>query len=150
MPTLSPKTVLRILINVCLLGAGASAIAQANHVGSGHGRIEWLHDLTSLFFFALVAFALFFAEYQMVQGLTKLDLNLTLGYIQSLGCSFLLILGIWQIGYANLTGLPETSQPGFQENTLLMLYVFGHVVFVGNIIWSYVHEGNSRHIPGRR
>jgi len=150
MPIPSPKTVLRILINVCLFGAGGSAIAQARHMGSGHGRAEWIHDLTMLFFFALIAFALFFAEYQLVQGMTKLDLNVTLGYLQSLGCSFLLILGIWQIGYANLTGPSATSQPGFQENTLLMLYVYGHAVFIGNIIWSYVHEGNNRRVPGRR
>jgi hypothetical protein len=150
MPIPFPKTVLRILINVCLLGAGASAIAQARNVAPRHFRIEWLHDLTMLFFFALIAFALFFAEYQMIQGITKLELNLTLGYIQSLGCSFLLILGIWQIGYVKLMGPSAAPQPAFQENTLLMLYVFGHAVFVGNIIWSYVHEGNSRQAPGRR
>jgi hypothetical protein len=102
------------------------------------------------FFFALIAFALFFAEYQLVQGMTKLDLNVTLGYLQSLGCSFLLILCIWQIGYVNLAGPSATSQPGFQENALPMLYVFGHAVFIGNIIWSYVHEGNTRQITGRR
>jgi len=150
MPIPSPKTVLRLLINVCLLGAGGSAIAQASHIASGHGRADWLHDLAILFFLALVAFALFFAEYQLVQGMTKLDLNLTLGYVQSLGCALLLLLGIWQIYYANLKGPSETSQPRFQENTLLILYVFGHAVFVGNIIWSYVHEGNRREATGRR
>src|SRR5271170_7026328 len=99
MPMPSPKTVLRILINVCLLGAGASAIAQAHHIASGHGRVDWLHDLAMLFFFALIAFSLFFIEYQLVHGITKIELNTTLGYLQSLGCSFLLIFGIWQIGY---------------------------------------------------
>jgi hypothetical protein len=149
-PIPSPKNVLRILVNVCLIGAGASAIAQASHIASGHGRLDWLHDLAIFFFLALVAFALYFIEYQTIRGITKLDLNSTLGYIQSLGCTLLLLLGIWQILYASRTAPSEYSQPGFQENTLLILYVFGHAVFVGNIIWSYVHEGNNREVAGRR
>jgi hypothetical protein len=76
----SPKNVLRIMVNVCLMGAGVSAIAQARHVGApGFGPLAWLRDLTLFFFFSLLAFALFFAEYQIFQGLTRRDLNVSLG-----------------------------------------------------------------------
>jgi hypothetical protein len=149
-PIPSPKNVLRILVNVCLIGAGASAIAQASHIASSHRRLDWLHDLALFFFLALVAFGLFFIEYQIVQGISKLNLNPTLGYVQSLGCALLLVLGVWQILYASRIAPAGYSQPGFQENTLLILCVFGHAVFVGNIIWSYVHEGNNREVAGRR
>lgn len=140
----SPKTVLRMLINICLVGFGAVAIVQAARIGPGHRRLEWMHDLSMLFLFALVAFALFFAEYQLVQGITKRDLNLALGYIQSLGCSLLLFCGILGIYYVNRKGRPQALDAGFQDNILLLIYVFGHVVFLGNVAWSYLREGKLR------
>jgi hypothetical protein len=144
LPLPGPKAVLRIAINVCLVGWGAAVIAQASRMRPGYARLEWLHDLAIFFFFSLLAFALFFAEYQIVQGLTKRDLNITLGYVQSLGCALLVLSGLWGIYYANGKGLTTPSNPGFTENLLLVIYIFGHVVFVGNVIWSYVQEGNTR------
>ena len=91
-----------------------------------------------------MAFALFFAEYQLVQGLTKRDLNVTLGYVQSLGCFLLVLSGLWRIYDASGRGLATPSSPAFTENVLLVIYIFGHVVFLGNVIWSYVQEGNRR------
>jgi hypothetical protein len=140
----APKTVLRIIINFCLVGWGAAIIAQARRVEPGHVRLEWLHDLAIFFFFSLVAFTLFFAEYQIVQGLTKRDLNIALGYVQSLGCALLVLCGLWGVYYANGRGLAAPSNPAFTENVLLVIYVFGHVVFIGNVIWSYVQEGGAR------
>lgn len=105
-----PKAVLRIVINFCLLGWDAAIIAQARRVGPGYVRLEWLHDLAIFLFFSLIAFALFFAEYQIVQGLTKRDLNLTLGYVQSLGCTLLVLCGLSGIYYANGGGLAARAQ----------------------------------------
>jgi|SRR5271168_3714949 len=139
-----PKTVLRIVINFCLVGWGAAIIAQARRVGPGHVRLEWLHNLAIFFFFSLVAFTLFFAEYQIVQGLAKRDLNMTLGYVQSLGCALLVLCGLWGIYYASGGGLAARSSSGFTENVLLVIYIFGHAVFIGNVIWSYVQEGSAR------
>jgi hypothetical protein len=144
LPMPAPKAVLRILIIFCLVGWGAALIAQTSRTQPGAIRLEWLHDLIIFFFFSLVAFALFFVEYQLVQGLTKHDLNVTLGYVQSLGCFVLVLSGLWGIYYANGNGLATPSNPAFTENVLLAIYVFGHVVFVGNVVWSYMQEGNAR------
>ena len=144
LPMPAPKAVLRIVINFCLLGWGAAIIAQARRVGPGQVRLEWLHDLAIFFFFSLLAFALFFAEYQIVQGLTKRDLNLALGYVQSLGCALLVLCGLWRIYYASGGGLAARSSAGFTENVLLVMYFFGHAVFIGNVVWSYVREGSAR------
>jgi hypothetical protein len=138
----APKAVLRILINFCLVGWGAAIIAQASRMRPGYARLPWLHDLAIFFFFSLVAFALFFAEYQLVQGLTKHDLNVTLGYVQSLGCFLLALSGLWGIYYASGPAAP--SNPAFTENVLLVIYIFGHAVFLGNVVWSYVREGSAR------
>ena len=144
LPMPAPKAVLRIVINFCLVGWGAAMIAQARRVGPGHVRLEWLHDLGVFFFFSLLAFALFFVEYQIVQGLAKHDLNITLGYVQSLGCTLLVLCGLWGIYYASGRELTAPANPAFTENVLLVIYIFGHVVFVGNVIWSYVQEGSTR------
>jgi hypothetical protein len=142
LPMPAPKAVLRILINFCLVGWGAAIIAQASRMRPGYARLPWLHDLAIFFFFSLVAFALFFAEYQLVQGLTKHDLNVTLGYVQSLGCFLLVLSGLWGIYYASGPAAP--SNPAFTENVLLVIYIFGHAVFLGNVVWSYVREGSAR------
>jgi len=144
LPMPAPKAVLRIVIIFCSVGWGAALIAQTRRVGPGYVRLEWLHDLAIFFVFSLLAFALFFAEYQIVQGLTKRDLNVTLGYVQSLDCALLVLCGLWGIYYASGGGLAGRSSSGFTENVLLLIYFFGHVVFVGNVIWSYVQEGSAR------
>jgi hypothetical protein len=127
----SPKNVLRIMVNVCLIGAGVSAIAQARHVEApGFGPLAWLRDLTLFFFFSLLAFALFFAEYQIFQGLTKRDLNVSLGYLQGLGCTLLVMCGLWGI-YDSTRQEPLAA--GFPE-AILRIYIFGHAVFVTNVV----------------
>ena len=142
LPMPAPKAVLRIVFNFCLVGWGAAIIAQASRMRPGYARLGWLHDLAIFFFFSLVAFALFFAEYQLVQGLTKRDLNVTLGYVQALGCFLLVLCGLWGIYYTS--GPAAHSNPAITENVLPGIYIFGHVVFVGNVIWSYVQEGSAR------
>jgi hypothetical protein len=142
LPMPAPKAVLRIVINFCLVGWGAAMIAQASRMRPGYARLPWLHELAIFFFFSLVAFALFFAEYQLVQGLTKHDLNVTLGYVQSLGCFLLVLSGLWGIYYAS--GPARPSNPAFTESVLLVIYIFGHAVFLGNVVWSDVREGSAR------
>jgi hypothetical protein len=140
----SPKTVLRLMLNFCLVGMGICAIANASRVGGGHGRVAWVHDLTIFLFFGLVAFALFFFEYQLVQGITKLDLNLALGYVQSFGCMLLLLCGMWGVYYNGGKGSWQTSNSEFPDNMLLSIYVLGHVLFVTNLVWSYFRQAHAR------
>ena len=93
------------------------------------------------FFFSLLAFGLFFVEYQIFQGMTKRDLNVSLGYLQALGCTLLVLCGLWGIYYSTRQGpVAATSSAGFPETILLIIYIFGHAVFVANIVWSYLAE----------
>lgn len=137
-----PKTLLRIFINFCLVGCGASAIYQASHVGPGYDRLGWVHELTVFFFFGLLSFALFFGEYHLVQRLSRRELNPTWGYVQSLGCLLLLLCGIASIYYDRATPLAQYGS-GFADRMLQLILVFGHIVFLGNVLWTYIHEGGA-------
>jgi hypothetical protein len=78
--------------------------------------------LTLFFFFSLLAFALFFAEYQILQGLTKRDLSVSLGYLQAPGCTLLVMCGLWGIYYSTRQeSLAAGSSAGFPEAILLIL-----------------------------
>ena len=138
----SPKTVLLIIVNFCLVGTGASAIYQVRHVGPGYDRLGLVHDLTIFFFFGLVAFALFFAEYRIAQGLSKRELNPSFGYVQSLGCFLLFVFGILAIYYSHWRPSAHYDS-AFPDGILRIILIFGHGVFLANIIWSYVHEGSA-------
>jgi hypothetical protein len=129
----SPKTVLRIIINFCLLGAGGSAIWQASQVGPGYDRLGWIHELTIFF----------------LRNCTKRNLNVTLGYVQSLGCFLLLLYGVGGIYYAHSKPLAP-SNPGSSDSVLRVFYVFGHLILVGNIIRSYIHEEGTHETSGSR
>ncbi|MFI5096043.1 MAG: hypothetical protein ACHQIK_21695 [Candidatus Acidiferrales bacterium] len=142
MPSPSPKALLRIFVNFCLVGWGAAAIYQVSHVGPGYDRLGWVHELTVFFFFALLAFVLLLAEYHLVQRLTRRELNPALGYVQSLGCFLLLLSGIASIYYSRATPLAHHDS-AFTDRILQFILVFGHIVFLGNVLWTYVHEGGA-------
>src|SRR5271154_4966613 len=124
LPMPAPKAVLRIVIIFCSVVWGAALIAQTRRVGPGYVRLEWLHDLAIFFVFSLLAFALFFAEYQIVQGLTKRDLNLALGYVQSLGCALLVLCGLWGIYYASGRELAAPAHPAVTGKGVLVIFIF--------------------------
>jgi hypothetical protein len=137
----SPNSMFRIVVNFCLVGAGGSAIWRASHIGPGYDRFGWAHELTLFFLFGLVAFVLFFVEYRMVQKLSKRELNPQLGYVQSLGCFLLLLGGIGAICYTQQRPLTPYN-PALPDSILRIIYIFGHTIFLGNIIWSYVREAS--------
>jgi hypothetical protein len=143
MPNPSPKTLLRIFVNFCLVGWGASAIYQVSHVGPGYDRLGWAHELAGFFFFGLLSFVLFLGEYHLAQRLSRRELNPTWGYVQSLGCFLLFLCGIASIFYDRAAPLTHNGSPFTDRITQLML-VFGHIVFLGNVVWTYVHEGGAR------
>ncbi len=142
MPSPAPKTLLRIFVNFCLVGWGASAIYQVSHVGPGYDRLGWVHELTVFFFFGLLSFALFLGEYHLFQRLSGRELNPTWGYVQSLGCLLLLLCGIASIYYDRATPLTHYGS-AFTDRILQLILVFGHIVFLGNVLWTYVHEGGA-------
>jgi hypothetical protein len=143
MPSPAPKTLLRILVNFCLVGWGAAAIYRVSHVGPGYDRLGWVHELTVLFSFGLLSFALFLGEYHLVQRLSRRELNPTWGYVQSLGCLLLLLCGIASIYYYRATPLAHYGS-AFTDQILKLILIFGHIAFLGNVLWTYVHEGGAR------
>jgi len=142
MPSPAPKTLLRILVNFCLVGWGAAAIYQVSHVGPGYDRLGWVHELTVFFSFGLLSFALFLGEYHLVQRLSRRELNPTWGYVQSLGCLLLLLCGIASIYYDRATPLAHYGS-AVTDRMLKLILIFGHIVFLGNVLWTYVHEGGA-------
>lgn len=134
----SPKTLLRIFVNFCLVGWGVSTVYRVSHVGPGYDRFGWVHELSVFFFCGLLSFILFLGEYHLVQRLSRRELNPTWGYVQSLGCFLLLLCGMASIYYDRAT--PLTA---FTSGTLRLMLVFGHIVFLGNVVWTYVHEGGA-------
>ena len=142
MPSPSPKTLLRIFANFCLVAWGASAIYQVSHVGPGYDRLGWVHELTVFFCFGLLSFVLFLGEYRLVQRLSRRELNPTWGYVQSLGCFLLLLCGIASIYYDRATPLTHYGSV-FTDRILQLMLVFGHIVFLGNVVWTYVHEAGA-------
>ena len=151
----SPKGVLRAAVILCLIGCGASAIYETSHVGPGFNRLGTTHDSAIFFFLALWLFALFYGEYRAAESLGKRELNTALGQVQAVGCLVILIYGIWAVFHAHGTdanaipvGIPATYRT--QETAastvrgesdyraLIVMLVFGHVAFLGNVIWSQI------------
>lgn len=129
-------------MNCCLVGWGASAIYQVSHVGPGYDRLGLAHELSIFFFIGLLAFALFFLEYNLVERLTKRKLNEELGYLQSLACVFMFVLGVLAIYYTHWgpTGPQDAAFPDYMLGGIL---AFGHLVFIGNVVWTYLQEGRA-------
>ncbi|HKF52836.1 MAG TPA: hypothetical protein VKB26_11030 [Candidatus Acidoferrales bacterium] len=150
MISLSPKGIFRIAVNVCLVGWGGSLIylaIQASHVGqsfyqvshgAGFDGVGLARELSIFFFFGVAVFALFYGEYQMVQWLGKRELNRQLGYLQALSCSIILILGILAICVSHWR--PGNPLGMGSDAALVIILIFGHGVFLGNVIWSYAQE----------
>lgn len=132
----SPKMILRGAVTFCLIGWGVCLIYQVSHVGPGFERMGLAHDLAIFFFFGIAAFALFYCEYRIAQWLAKRELNVMFGYVQALGCVAILVFGILATCLSHWTH----AFGGTADTALLFMLVFGHVVFLGNVIWSYVQE----------
>ncbi len=136
----SPKTLLRISVILCLVGWGISLIVTVRNPGSFAAGVIWARELAVLFFLSACAFGLFYIEYRVVQGMTNRELNLRLGYVQSLGCLTFLLLAVRGIRAAMLAGTAQASPGLFQRNPLATILIFGQFVFLVNVVWSYMQE----------
>lgn len=139
MLSLSPRGVLRGAVIFCLIGFGVSAIYQASHIGPRYDRLGIAHDLAFFFLIMVPVFVLLYGEYRMAQWLGKRELNAALGYVQAVGCLLILFFGILAIFNSHGTQVNSLA-PGGADNALLAILVFGHAVFLTNVIWSYIRE----------
>jgi hypothetical protein len=135
--SLSPEKLFRITVIACLVAMGFAMIYVASHVsqlGWPDESLVRFKDLTSYFFAALWIFVFFYAQYRFVPKLTKVPLNDSLGYAQSMGGAALLLVG------ALHTVLPQTSMD-VPSGILFWLLLLGEGVFIANVVWSYTHVG---------
>ena len=92
-------------------------------------------DLAGFLIIPFLLFGLFYLEYVIVERLVKGELDLRFGYLQAVGCWAITLFTTLAIAFAKLAGTPP---PAVQENALLLMGVFGEIVFVGNVVWTYM------------
>ena len=125
----APGTMLRESAFASLAGAGVSVIVAAKT------QALWAREMASYLVSPLLAFALLFVEYKIVEMLLKRELDRRLGYLQAFGCVAITLYGIAAVVAA--ASAEEPAPVGLSERVLLFLCLFGEAVFVGNIIWTF-------------
>lgn len=95
-------------------------------------------DLASFLMVPFLLFGLFYFEYVIVEKLVKCELDLRFGYLQAAGCWAITLFAALAVAFAKPAGTIEL-------NALLVMGVFGEIVFVGNVVWTYMQQaGRSR------
>ena len=94
-------------------------------------------DLASFLIIPILLFGLFYFEYAIVEAMVKRELDLRFGYLQAFGSWAITLFATLAILFAKLAGKPA---PELQENILLLMGVFGEIVFVANVVWTYLSE----------
>ncbi len=97
-------------------------------------------DLGGFLFIPFLLFGLFYFEYAIVEAMVKRDLDFRFGYLQAFGSWAITLFATLAILFAKLAGKPS---PELQENVLLLMGVFGEIVFVANVVWTYLGEAGS-------
>jgi hypothetical protein len=135
----SPKNLLRIAVLTCLVGAFLAAMVAARGDVLSEA-VQRLRQLSGFLFSSIFPFALFYIEYQVVQGLTQRELDLRWGYIQTVGCWAILLTGTLSLLSGAFVSGSLLLSSSLQERLFLYLCIFGQVVFLVNVVWSYMHE----------
>jgi len=131
----TPKTILRVSTLSCLVVAVVTVLVA--RVTQGVAR-----DLASFLIIPVLLFGLFYFEYAIVEAMVKREMDFRFGYLQAFGSWAITFLAILAILFAKLAGKPS---PELQENVLFLMGVFGEIVFVGNVAWTYLQEaGHSQ------
>ena len=94
-------------------------------------------DLASFLIIPVLLFGLFYFEYAIVEAMVKRELDFRFGYLQAFGSWAITLFAALAILFAKLAGNPP---PELQENVLLLMGVFGEIVFVANVVWTYLGE----------
>jgi hypothetical protein len=100
------------------------------------------HDLAGFLIIPFLLFGLFYLEYAILEGMVKRELDFRFGYLQAFGSWAITLFAMLAIGFAKLVGTPPS---GLQEHALLLMGVFGEIVFVANVVWTYLHEAGFSH-----
>jgi hypothetical protein len=129
---ISPEKLFRLSALLCIVGWGLSAIYVVSRVGSMEEAYVRAHDLASYFFSAIWIFVFFYAQYRVVPHFIHRDLDRRVGLWHALGSLALLIVGALHVV------LPQTKSD-VPSSLLFWITLLGEAVFIGNVVWSYVH-----------
>jgi len=143
--TLSPEKTLRIIIILCLASMGAAMIIVASHPGDHSPPMERSRELVGYFFLGMALFGLFYLQYGAASRYLKVELNVALGYLQTLGSFLFLLIGaIGLLSRREVVNLQIES--GFHSNGYLTsIAILGEAVFLGDIVWTYLRQ--PRYVP---
>lgn len=97
-------------------------------------------DLASFLIIPVLLFGLFYFQYAIVEAMVKRELDFRFGYLQAFGSWAITLFATLAILFARLSGRPS---PELQENVLLLMGVFGEIVFVVNVVWTYLGQAGS-------
>jgi len=127
-----PEKLFRLSGLICIVGWGLSMIYFASHVGPLEEPPVRTRDLASYFFSAIWIFVFFYAQYRVVPRFIHRDLDRHVGLWHAFGSLALLIVGALHVV------LPQTKSD-VPSSLLFWITLLGEGVFIGNVIWSYVH-----------
>src|SRR5712691_8665299 len=88
-----PEKLFRIIVILCLVGAGGSAIYVTSPVGSMEEAYIRASDLASYFFTAIWIFVFFYAQYRVVPRFIHRDLDRRVGVWHAGGSLAVLLFG---------------------------------------------------------
>ena len=127
----SPEKLFRLIVLICIVGWGLSAIYIVSHVGSMEDAYVHTRDLGSYFFSAIWIFVFFYAQYRLVPRFIHRDLHYRVGLWQAFGSLALLIVGALHVVW------PQTKSD-VPSSLLFWITLLGEGVIIGNVIWSYL------------
>lgn len=94
-------------------------------------------ELASFLLIPFLLFGLFYLEYALVETMIKRELDFRFGYIQVAGSWVIVVFATLTLWFANQSG----AQPsGLQEYVLLLMGIFGEILFVANVVLTYMHQ----------
>jgi len=125
----APGRLLRESAFVCLVGAWLCIIVTART------QALWAREMISYLPSPLLAFALLYLEYKVVELVLKRELDRRWGYAQALGCMVISLYGA--LAVLGAASNEQQIPTGLSERTLLLLCILGEAVFVGNVIATY-------------
>ena len=134
-----PEKLFRLIVLLCIVGWGISIIYVASHIGPLEEPPTRTRDLASFFFTAALIFIFFYAQYRVVPRFLHRDLDRRVGLWHASGSLTLLIIGALNAASPPQGGMDVPS------TFLFWMTLLGEAVFIGNVIWSYMH--GERGVP---
>jgi hypothetical protein len=127
-----PEKLFRLIVLLCIVGWGGSVIYVASHISALEEPPTRARDLASFLFTAVWIFVFFYAQYRVVPRFIHRDLDRRVGLWHAGGSLFLLFIG-------GLNAVAPQGRADVPSTFLFWMTLLGESVFIGNVIWSYMH-----------